>query len=229
MKNLKYFVIALTAIAFTACSNGALKLESKKINGPLGKFYEVVEKDYQINGNEVSIEIKRIAEGGPVDASWDSRPTFTAELFDKSGNLISSKSTDVVWTEDQLETVFALGVGETSSITFNFNDKTRGAVKIKISSKWDEKEDSEETTATYGSGDAGEAEEVSAPTNADIDAMLNQLEGMLNRLAKMDDLSDEYDDLEDQIMDFMDRIDDLDMSAAQEKRYDKLDDRFDKM
>lgn len=45
----------------------------------------------------------------------------------------------------------------------------------------------------------------------------------------MDDLSDEYDDLEDQIMNLMDKIEDLDMSSAQESRYDKLDARFDRL
>lgn len=149
MKNLKLVIFALMAIPFISCSNDALKVESKKINGPLGEFFEVVEKDYQVNGKELSVEFKRIAEGGPKDASWSTHPTFTAELFDKSGNLISSESTDVVFTKEQLETVFALGVGETASITFKFNGKTNGAVKMKISSKWDEQEETEESNNAY--------------------------------------------------------------------------------
>lgn len=226
MKNLKLVIFALMAIPFISCSNDALKVESKKINGPLGEFFEVVEKDYQVNGKELSVEFKRIAEGGPKDASWSTHPTFTAELFDKSGNLISSESTDVVFTKEQLETVFALGVGETSSITFKFDDKTRGAAKIKISSKWDLEEDTEESSDSYVSE---ENETTAVSSSADVDAMLNNLESMLNRLAKMDDLSDEYDDLEDQIMNLMDKIEDLDMSSAQESRYDKLDARFDRL
>lgn len=227
MKKLKFFIVAILAISFTACSNDALKMESKKINGPLGKFFEVVEKDYQINAqNELSIEFKRIAEGGPDKIDWSEDPTFTAELFDKSGNLVLSSSTDVVWTKDQLETAFALGVGETTSITFKFDGKTKGAEKVKVSSKWNMKEDSEDTGETYASGIVETASEVSS---ADVDAMLNKLESMLNRLAKMDDLSDEYDDLEDQVLDLMDKIDELDMSDAQEKRYDKLDAKFDKI
>ena len=59
-----------------------------------------------------------------------------------------------------------------------------------------------------------------------MDALLNQLESMLNQFEKMDDLSDEYDVMEKKILDFMGEIDEYDMTTAQEKRFDKLENRW---
>ena len=142
MKKFKLFVMTVLAISMAACGNGGkINPTSKKINGPLGKFFEVVERDYKINDDEFSVEFKRIAEGGPTNASWSTNPTFFVELQDEDGNIISKESTDVVSAQDQLEAVFSLGVDETTSITFKF-DKTKGTVKFKVSSKWDEDEKS---------------------------------------------------------------------------------------
>lgn len=137
MKTFKLYLLAALAISLAACSEGGkVSPVSKKINGPLGKYFELVEREYKIKDNDLSVEFKRISEGGPNDASWSTRPTFLVELQDEDGNVISSKSTDVVLSKDQLETVFSLAVDETASITFKF-DKTKGAVKFKVSSKWD--------------------------------------------------------------------------------------------
>ncbi len=134
--------MAVLAISLTACSaGGKLTPTSKKVNGPLGKFFEVVERDYKMTEYELvyelSVEFKRIAKGGPTDASWSSKPTFTVELLDEDGNSITSEHTDVVFSEKQLEAVFSLGIDETATITFRFfKNMTKGAVKFKVSSKW---------------------------------------------------------------------------------------------
>lgn len=146
MKKFKLFVLTVLAISMAACGNGGkINPTSKKINGPLGKFFEVVERDYKINDDELSVEFKRIAEGGPTNASWSTNPTFFVELQDEDGNVISKESTDVVHTQDQLEAVFSLGEDETTSIIFKF-DKAKGASKFKVSSKWEsDKEESSDT------------------------------------------------------------------------------------
>lgn len=142
MKTVKLFVTAILTITLAACSGGGkLSPTSKKVNGPLGKFFEVVERDYKTNDNELRVEFKRIAEGGPTDASWSSEPTFTVELQDEDGNSVASKHTDVVFNKEQLEAVFSLGIDETASITFRFDeDDTKEAEKFKVSSKWEEDE-----------------------------------------------------------------------------------------
>ena len=151
MKKIKFLVMAVIVFSLAACSGGGkLSPASKKVNGPLGKFFEVVERDYKFNDDELSVEFKRIAEGGPTDASWSSRPTFTLELLDGDGDVISSVSTDVVITKEQLEAVFALGIDETTSISFKV-DEAKNAEKFKISSKWDgTKEGDSESSASTG-------------------------------------------------------------------------------
>ena len=131
MKHFKLFVMTVIAISLAACGNGGkINPTSKKINGPLGKFFEIVERDYKMNDNGLGVEFKRIADGGPSDASWSSRPTFLVELQDEDGNVISTANTDVVLTREELELVFSLAVDETASISFDFS-KTEGAAKFK--------------------------------------------------------------------------------------------------
>ena len=142
MKKTYLMMLAVITMCIAACGNGGkIKPASKKVNGPLGKYFEIVDREYKVDGETLSVEFMRIAEGGPSDASWTSCPTFTVELQDEDGNLISSNSTDVVLSEAQLESVFSLGVEETASISFKF-DKTKGASKFKVSSKWDKGDES---------------------------------------------------------------------------------------
>ena len=138
MKSFKLFFILMAVISFTACSNGGkLVPTSKKVNGPLGKFFEVVERDYKLNENELRVEFKRIANGGPTEADSYTEPTFSVELQDEDGNSIVSDPTHHIFDKEQLDAVFSLGVDESASITFKFDkDKTKEAVKFKVSSKW---------------------------------------------------------------------------------------------
>ncbi len=138
MKYFKQFIMAVFACSFIACGNGEkVSPTSQKVNGPLGKFFEVVERDYKMSENELNVEFKRIADGGPKGASWSSEPTFSVELQDEDGNVLTSKRTDVVLDKEKLETIFSLGIDETASITFKFDeDKIKGASKFKVSSKW---------------------------------------------------------------------------------------------
>ena len=152
MKKLKLFVMTVIAISLAACGNGgSINPTSKKVNGPLGKFFEVVERDYKVKDGKLGVEFKRIAEGGPNNASWSTEPTFTVELQDEDGNVIETVSTNVVSSEDELESVFSLGVDETASITFVF-DKTDGAAKFKVSSKWKD-DGNEDDNESASSGD----------------------------------------------------------------------------
>lgn len=138
MKTHSLFAIAMAAMLFASCGgNGTIKPVTTKVNGPLGNYFEVVDRDYKVKDGNINVEYKRIAEGGPKEASWTSEPTFTIELLDKDGDLISSSKTNVVWTEESLETVFALNVGESATIPFSFDD-TQKAVQLKALSTWDE-------------------------------------------------------------------------------------------
>lgn len=148
--------MAVLAISLAACggsSSGKLTPTAKKVNGPLGKFFEVVERDYKVSKDGavfcLSVEFKRIAEGGPTKASWSSEPTFTVEFLDEDGNSIGSESTNVVRHEEQLESVFSLGIDETASVTFKFDEnEVPKATKFKVTSKWDESAERERNSDT---------------------------------------------------------------------------------
>lgn len=163
MKKLKFMAMAVLIICLAACSNSPIKPTSKKINGPLGQFFEVVERDYDMDGNNLTIEFKRIAEGGPSDASWTSEPTFTVELLGETGNIISSDNTDVVFDREALENVFSLGVGESTSIKFSFYNG-KGASKFKVSSKWDANAKSESSSSSSSSDESSSEETEEKPS-----------------------------------------------------------------
>lgn len=170
----KIIYLAICAMCIVSCGNGgSIAPTSKKINGPLGKFFEVVERDYKLDDGKIRIEFKRIADGGPQGSSWSSGPKFSVELLDDDGNSISSESSDLVTAKEQLETVFALGVDETASIAFSF-DNPKKATKFKVSSKWDE-------------GNAGNGKDIAIPSPSKAAhqvAVINDPDGYTNVRAK---------------------------------------------
>ncbi|MBQ3323992.1 MAG: hypothetical protein IJG81_04020 [Muribaculaceae bacterium] len=148
-------ILASFGLVATSCGGGnsdGITAETK-ISGPLGKFFEVVDKNYKLNTDgmspKISIQIKRIAEGGPKEASWSSEPTFNIDIMDADDNVLGSDKSSVVIDKEQLEAIFALGVGETATLTFKLHGQLDGASKLKVSSTWkEEKEKSEESSGT---------------------------------------------------------------------------------
>lgn len=254
MKKVFLFVLMISAMFMLAScgskSNYKLTPTSKKINGPLGKFFEVVEREYKINGNELSVEFKRIAEGGPTDASWSTHPTFSVEIQDEDGNSIASRHTDVVLTEEQLEAVFSLGVDETASITFKFNeDKIKDAAKFKVSSKWEKAEaatpvqvlveedgnhDSDETDRNISLGDDDDdSESVNSSSGSENwDSVLDSYERYVDKYialmkkAQSGDASamSEYPSLMQEAQEYGDKLQNAkgSLSASQMARYQRI-------
>lgn len=151
----------------------SIKVVSNIINGPLGDYFEVVEKNYKatIDGSvaRINIEIKRVAEGGPTKAGYSyGGPALILELLDEDDNVIASRDTDTYSGEEQLESAFSLREGQSSSIIFNVSGDKKNfpnIKKIKVSSKWDEsKENESDQEATTSSHD-----DISASTDASSD------------------------------------------------------------
>lgn len=173
-KKLFFASLMLACFGFVATSCGGgnsdgLTAETK-ISGPLGEFFEVVDKNYKMTTEEaltkygkISIQIKRIAEGGPKDASWSSEPTFNLDIMDADDNVLGSDKSDVVMDKEQLEAIFALGVGETATLTFNVHGELEGAAKLKVSSKW--KEEKEKSEMTDNSSDDEEYSDYSSSSS----------------------------------------------------------------
>lgn len=175
------FIIAICAIVISACGDSGIKPKTAKISGPLGEFFEVVDREYKFVPYEnnkdllqINVEIKRIKEGGPKDASWSSEPTFSISIMDGSENVIATESSDIVFEKEELENIFALGIDETSSIPFKTDkDKANATVLFKISSKWDAtKEKSSDDEASIDV-DAAEVEQAAA----EVEQAANEIAG----------------------------------------------------
>ena len=123
----------------------AIKPVSEKIQGPLGEYFQVVSKDYKENESTISIEIKRIKDGFPEP--WEKgmevgfsegkfEPHFTIELQDADGNVISKDKTEIVFDNDDLKSIAALGIDESSSITFGYMNFI-GVTQFKVGSTFE--------------------------------------------------------------------------------------------
>lgn len=162
-------ILASFGLVATSCGGGnsdGITAETK-ISGPLGKFFEVVDKNYKLNTDgmspKISIQIKRIAEGGPKEASWSSEPTFNIDIMDADDNVLGSDKSSVVIDKEQLEAIFALGVGETATLTFKLHGQLDGASKLKVSSTW--KEEKEKSEMTDNSSDDEEYSDYSSSSS----------------------------------------------------------------
>jgi len=143
MKKIKYFAFVLIMMMLASCGggkNGIIKVVSERINGPLGDYFEVVNKDYKVTDKgTVGIEFKRIKAGFP--APWNENmkvgysdgyfePLFTAEFQDKDGNTLSKDKMDIVVDDEELEELAALRENESTTLKFDVQDKETCLVKI---------------------------------------------------------------------------------------------------
>ena len=119
-------MMAALAICLVSCGDGSMIVHptSKKISGPLGKYFEVVDRDYNIVDNELSVEFKRITEGSPKGEY----NFINVDLLDENGNVIESLE------KMDVDNLLAIDVNETAYIKYNVPNAKR-AVKIKFSSK----------------------------------------------------------------------------------------------
>ncbi len=120
-----------------------VKPKSTKISGPLGEYFEVVDRTYKLRGEgedlyekcKISVEITRIKKGGPtIDEEGDLMRT---SLLDLDGDEVAN----VGHYESTLDDVFALNVGESTLVTFwtfiNDDPNIKDASTFKLSSSWD--------------------------------------------------------------------------------------------
>lgn len=138
---LQYFLLAAVLVLFAACSgDGSIKPVSEKIQGPLGAYFEVVNKKYQAKNGKIFVEIRRINEGFP--APWQKgmevgysggnfEPHFNIEFQNADGNVVSKDQTDIVFDRDELSAIADLGCDESSTVTFQCGE---GVAQFKVGS-----------------------------------------------------------------------------------------------
>ena len=171
----KSFLLIVCAVALVvnlcSCGGGAIKPVSEKIQGPLGDYFQVVSKDYKEKDGKISVEIKRVKEGFPEPweegmevgyGDGDFEPLFSIELQDADGIVVSKDQSDIVWDEDDLKAVAALGVDESTSVTFGgLLLKFDGVTQFKVGSTFEvhpEKETSSSTSSSSSSNSSSKGD-----------------------------------------------------------------------
>ena len=128
--------------------------------------------------------------------------------------------------------MFKLKPGEVGEIRWSVDDRCMDAkvhLKFSISSSYKTVEGDIENSCAYDDESDSEDEDANRKSgSANVDALLDQFENTINRLSKLNWLDDNYDAVEKQALDLYEKLIDMDMTPAQEKRFDKLDDKFDK-
>lgn len=241
MKNSSY-LIAKTIALFTitlflfSCGSSEVVVKPSKttISGPLGEYFQVVDRDYKVKDGYINIEIERVEKGLP--SPWvegmevgysDNRvePGFIVEFLDEGGDIVCKDQTDIVWEDDELVSVVALGVGETSSIPFSAN-VTDGLVAFKVSStfKYHEPIKEQATSVSTSSRDKS--------SSLEMDEILDEYEKLVNKYVKVlgqamsGDLSalSTYMDLLEEAEELAEDLEDVEdeMSVSQMQRYTKI-------
>lgn len=146
-------IIFFSTVLFFSCGESGMKPKNIRIAGPLGDYFEIVDRAYKAaNDGTVYIEFKRIKEGLPEPwvseygktVGWNDgevEPNLSIEFFDKNGNIVSKSKTLELSSnhfnddKDNLQKLVDLSIGETCSI--NFDLKTSDAVQFALSSSFE--------------------------------------------------------------------------------------------
>ena len=230
------FAFALSLLS-CGCKEVVVTPSKSSISGPLGEYFQVVDRNYKVNDGYINIEIERIENGLPdpwVDGMEvgysDNRvePGFVVEFLDEDGDVLCKDQTDIVWEKDELVAVVALGVGETSSIPFGAN-VTKGLASFKLSSTFKYHEPVKSEPATVSSSSSKKS---SSASSAKWDEILDDYEKVVNNYVKVyskamsGDISaiSSYMDLLEDAEDFAEELDDAEdeMSISQMERYAKI-------
>ena len=144
-------MIILSVAAMVSCGNktGGLKPKQLAITGPLGKYFEVVEREYKIIKEEsveaIYIEVRRIKEGLPEpwqenfgkEVGFDDgkiEPCLTAEFYDADGNIVGKMESSFSNRSD-FQQMIDLAIDESSSIHLFTFDDLRSPSSFKVSGR----------------------------------------------------------------------------------------------
>lgn len=235
-------VCALFALSVSLLSCGGREVvvtpSRSAVSGPLGEYFQVVDRNYKVKDGYINIEIERIENGLPdpwvegMEVGYsDNRvePGFIVEFLDEGGDILCKDQTDIVWEKNELVAVVALGVGETSSIPFGAN-VTKGLVSFKVSSTFKYHEPVKEDPATVSSSSGNKS------SSAKWDRILDDYEKVVNNYVKVYskamagdvfalsnymDLLEDAEDLAEELEDAEDE-----MSISQMERYTKITEKL---
>ncbi|RQO32562.1 hypothetical protein DBR32_02910 [Taibaiella sp. KBW10] len=157
----------MLGLFFASCKNessstketsAAIKPQSTKINGPIGDYYEVIDKEYKIDDsgmfNVISVTIKRKSANLPFEpnktvpygteqAGKSTHIGFGIELLDEKGNSLEVKNASEsglggVFSSDDIISIINLQNGETATVRWSVDKELTSKVKsFKITSAID--------------------------------------------------------------------------------------------
>lgn len=197
------FCSLVSALLFTGCGgNKGITPAKETISGPLGQYFKVVNRSYKINEGKVNIEIERIEDGLPdpweegIEVGYsDNRvePGFVVEFMDEDGDVVCKDQTDIVWTKDELVSVVALAVGETSTIPFSAKGKKITQFKVSSTFKYHEPE-----VTTYSSSSSSNS---SSTESSILDEVTSEYSDALKEVQK--EVKEAYDEAAAEMKDAM--------------------------
>ena len=256
-KNLLFVVVLVAAVALLAsCKKKEISMtpETTKVSGDLSACFEVVDepvkvalKDGRLDVLDFwTIKLRRTEEAFPFCDYYDIIPYgtygsreqshcfvgFGLKITDADGNIVQKTSATDCDYSDDVKDLFKLKPGEVGEIRWSVDDRCMDAkvpLKFSISSSYKTVEGDIENSCAYDDESDSEDEDANRKSgSANVDALLDQFENTINRLSKLNWLDDNYDAVEKQALDLYEKLIDMDMTPAQEKRFDNLDDKFDK-
>lgn len=141
LKRLFYSCTAFGAalLLLVSCGSKVVTPAKETISGPLGEYFKVVERNYKVNEGKISVEIERTSEGLPspwkegVEVGYlDGKiePGFNVEFLDSDGDVLCSDKSNIVYDIDELKAIVALAVGESTSISFEVNEKKVSSFRV---------------------------------------------------------------------------------------------------
>ena len=248
-------MLVVAVVSLSACkkSNISMKPETTKVSGDLANCFEVVDeevvvklKDGKLDDLESvwRVKVKRTDAPLPFEEgmnfiSYGGYSTITPYCLVGFGLRIEGADGDVVQenkaTEggmggpysDDVEGLLKLKPGEVGEIRWSVDKKCMDAkepLKFKVSSAYELVGDSGTSAYKGGSQTAGGSQ---IEDSGDVDELLDQFESTVNRLSKMDWLDDNYDAVEKKALQLYEKLIKMEMTPAQEKRFDEIDDKFD--
>ncbi|MCR5013165.1 MAG: hypothetical protein K6A28_00140 [Bacteroidales bacterium] len=155
MKRIYFFALFLLPLLMFSCDaiNGKKNTESQntavspltdKINGPLGEYFQIVQREFLVQDGRVTIDLRRVKDGFPVpvksNAPLGSCPdcyemALMAEFMDADGNVLTRSVADYTSAYDEISFLSKLPMNETSSVTFAIG--APGVSKVKLLSDFD--------------------------------------------------------------------------------------------
>ena len=250
-------VAAVALLASCKKKEISMTPETTKVSGDLSACFEVVDEPVKIalkNGKlDVyesfwTVKLRRTDAAFPFgddcgivsygESSGSQSPYcrvgFGLKITDADGNIVQKIAATEDWGGpncDDVKDLFKLQPGEVGEIRWEVDRHCQDAkepLKFTISSEYEMVEESDDNSWSGNYGSASEDVYVHHESGSeDVDALLDQFENTINRLSKMNWLDDNYDAVEKKALNLYEKLLDMDMTPAQEKRFDKLDDKFD--